>query len=782
MGKQRSRADKSTLAVNLPQLQNLIKRDSQSYASEFAQQLRHLDAQLHIAARSPHTPPAKQLPELLSFVAQTVPSYASTSAPARAVPATLVALLQASATAMHPDLRRALVSAVIHLHNRSAIDSLAVLPLFFHLFRCRDKMLREQLHAFIVQDIKHANAKTQNNKLNRTVQNLLYSIITPPPGYVLPAASTTVSSSAAGATASSGPSDDADAATGFSPSAAQNSLLICIELYKKQLWTDAKTVNVIADACFSPVTKIMSTAVHFFINADTKEETNDMDSDEEAAMRSGVHDTQAMEKANHMAHINKKSKANARKLNKAIIAAKRSSKPNRGGDTSNGSVHFSALALVYDPQAFAEKLFSKVKAAHLAFDTKLLMLNLVSRMIASHKLFVLPFYSYLQKYLQPHQRNVTALLSYMAQAAHDLIPPDVLYPVVRAIADAFVSDHASREVISAGINSIRELCARAPLSMDADLLSDLVQFKDHRDKSVVMAARSLIGLYREVNPSLLPKSERGKIASMAMQDGAAPTIEFGRVRAASRIAGADLLAAAMLEDGENATHDDGDDAAWEAFSDSDDDGSDSDDGEWHNVDENDEMIRLSDFSSDSDSSDSDSDADDENMDVDAETGDAPPTLVAEDPNALPIEATRFLTPADFKRMAELRSAAAKEAPVGKAAKRQRAVALLKERAATVGSTVSQYVDELDLVPLRKKPKSDYEARMASVAAGREGREKYGSRKGNNETKATSNREKRITKDFTMVSKSRRISGKKKISLREKTRALRKHIDKQKKQM
>lgn len=38
--------------------------------------------------------------------------------------------------------------------------------------------------------------------------------------------------------------------------AAKKSLDVMIELYRRNIWKDAKTVNVIMTACFSPVTKV----------------------------------------------------------------------------------------------------------------------------------------------------------------------------------------------------------------------------------------------------------------------------------------------------------------------------------------------------------------------------------------------------------------------------------------------------------------------------------------------------------------------------------------------
>eukprot|EP00009_Paramoeba_aestuarina_P015116 CAMPEP_0201538698 /NCGR_PEP_ID=MMETSP0161_2-20130828/68301_1 /ASSEMBLY_ACC=CAM_ASM_000251 /TAXON_ID=180227 /ORGANISM="Neoparamoeba aestuarina, Strain SoJaBio B1-5/56/2" /LENGTH=79 /DNA_ID=CAMNT_0047945683 /DNA_START=27 /DNA_END=263 /DNA_ORIENTATION=+ len=47
--------------------------------------------------------------------------------------------------------------------------------------------------------------------------------------------------------------------------------------------------------------------------------------------------------------------------------------------------------------------------------------------------------------------------------------------------------------------------------MDKDFLSDLVAYAKHReDKGVAMAAKSLIKLFREMDPMMLPAKFRGR--------------------------------------------------------------------------------------------------------------------------------------------------------------------------------------------------------------------------------------------------------------------------------
>ena len=58
------------------------------------------------------------------------------------------------------------------------------------------------------------------------------------------------------------------------------------------------------------------------------------------------------------------------------------------------------------------------------------------------------------------------------------------------------------------LNTVREVCTRCPLAMNADLLQDLAGYKSYQDKSVVMAARSLIQLFRSVRPELLSRKDR----------------------------------------------------------------------------------------------------------------------------------------------------------------------------------------------------------------------------------------------------------------------------------
>jgi protein SDA1 len=61
------------------------------------------------------------------------------------------------------------------------------------------------------------------------------------------------------------------------------------------------------------------------------------------------------------------------------------------------------------------------------------------------------------------------------------------------------------------LNAVKAVCSRCPLAMDEDLLRDLVDYKNYKERSVMMAARSLISLYRMSNPDMLKKRDRVRV-------------------------------------------------------------------------------------------------------------------------------------------------------------------------------------------------------------------------------------------------------------------------------
>ncbi|KAI8978373.1 SDA1-domain-containing protein [Pilobolus umbonatus] len=743
MGK-RNRA--AILPTHLPQLQNLIKRDAKSYEAEFLQQWRHFQSTLTIFCLKPDEE-SKELSELVTFMSQICQCYPDIT---KDFPQQLMDLLKEHCIVLHPEVRKSLVQGLILLRNKGIIDNTRLLPLFFTLFKCRDKHLRELLYNHIVNDIKNSNAKVKNNKLNKTLQSFMFTMLE---------------------SAKSGNIEE-------NAIAAKKSVDVCIDLYHKNVWNDAKTVNVIAEACFSPITKVSVTAVKFFLNSN---EAQDDDEEEEETP-----DLKKMQMANQHS---KKTKSKDRKLESAKKRVKRMAKKGEKAESFN----FAALHLLNDPQGFAEKLYSRITHKEDRWEVRLMKMNLVSRVIGIHQLIILGFYPVLIKYLQPSQRDVTMVLVCAAQASHALVPPDVLEPVVKAIANNFVTDRVSNEVMAVGINGIREICSRQPLAIDTTLLQDLTQYKKHKDKSVLTAARSLISLFREINPEMLLRKDRGKTATVRMKDGSIRVVQFGE--ASNNVDG--LEGIELLDQDEKGEED------WGNWEEDQSDSSDDEDG-WINVNDNDGAFLDIGLSDDEDKK-NDDDEDmkkklqyktDENGNViktrrigrrqmkkmiDAEdrrelTVEEREKLMAavkakraeEDAkkeNALKLASSRILTPADFARLNEL--------------KMNKEVETIQGKKRPVDSMEGE-IDEMTILGPRKKAKQDYEQRMASIQEGREGREKFGSNKGKKTKGSTTNREKSRNKNYLMIAHKTSVQWKSKRSLFDKQKQLRAAITKQKK--
>ncbi|KAK2402350.1 Calcium-binding EF-hand family protein [Trifolium repens] len=137
---------------------------------------------------------------------------------------------------------------------------------------------------------------------------------------------------------------------------------------------------------------------------------------------------------------------------------------NKNDQTSwNNNIYYSPLNNLIDPQGFVEKLFARLQKCNERFEVKMMMLKVIARTVGLHQLILLNFYPYLQKYIQPHQRDVTNLLAAAVQACHDMVPPDAVEPLCKQIVNQFVHDRSRPEAITVGINAVREICLRIPL-------------------------------------------------------------------------------------------------------------------------------------------------------------------------------------------------------------------------------------------------------------------------------------------------------------------------------
>nr|XP_060635364.1 protein SDA1 homolog [Anolis sagrei ordinatus] len=679
------------LPLNLPQLQNLIKRDPPSYTEEFLQQYRHYQSNVEIFKLQP-AKPNKDLAELVMFLSQVGHCYPQHLAD---FPQQLKELLSYNHTVLDADLRMTFCKALILLRNKNLINPTSLLELFFELLRCHDKLLRKTLYTHIVTDIKNINAKHKNNKLNTTLQNFMYTML-----------------------------QDSN------PTAAKISLDVMIELYRRNIWNDAKTVNVITTACFSKVTKILVAALKFFLGKD-EDEKKDSDSDSED---DGPTARDLMVRYS----TGRKTTKNKKKLEKAMKVLKKHKKKKKPE-----IFNFSAIHLIHDPQDFAEKLLKQLESSKERFEVKMMLMELISRLVGIHELFLFNFYPFVQRYLQPHQREVTKILLFAAQASHQLVPPEIVQSVLMTIANNFVTDKNSGEVMTVGINAIKEISARCPLAMTEDLLQDLAQYRSHKNKNVMMSARTLIHLFRSLKPQMLQKKFRGKPTEATLE---AKIHEYGELDAKDYIPGAEVLDLEIQE--EDGEHEDG----WETASTSEEE--DDEDGEWIDVHHS---------------------SDEEQKELAEKLKGMP--VEEQKAKAAAVSTSRLLTQEDFQkiRLAQL-SKEVNSAP-GKGAKRKNVEIESDEEKR------GELLSLRDIEHLHKKPKSDKETRLATAMAGRTDRKDFVKKKAKlNPFASTTNKEKKKQKNFMMMRYSHNVRTKNKRSFREKQVALKEALLKQKKRL
>uniref|UniRef100_A0A8B9RNF1 Protein SDA1 n=1 Tax=Astyanax mexicanus TaxID=7994 RepID=A0A8B9RNF1_ASTMX len=619
------------LPTNLPQLQNLIKRDPKSYTEEFLQQYRHYQSNVQIFKHQPDKP-NKDLAELVMFLAQVGHCYLEELS---SFPKELTELLLNHHTVLESDLR--MVRYLGDFKNLHFTSSLKTIDFTYH----------------------HSS----------TLQNFMYTML-----------------------------------RDSNPIAAKISLDVMVELYQRNIWNDAKTVNVITTACFSKVTKILVAALKFFLGKD-EDEKKDSDSDSEDE---GPSARDLMVRYS----TGKKTSKNKKKLEKAMKVLKKHKKKKKAE-----VFNFSAIHLIHDPQDFAEKLLKQLESSKERFEVKIMLMELISRLVGIHELFLFNFYPFVQRFLQPHQRGK--------------YPTPIISPMIMTIANNFVTDRNSGEVMTVGINAIKEVVARCPLSMTEDLLQDLTQYKSHKDKNVVMSARGLIQLFRDLDPHMLHRKDRGKPTEASTE---AKIQQYGELEAKDYIPGAEVLEVEEQPKGEE------DEDGWESASMSEDD---DDDGEWVNVHHS-------------------SDEDQE------EVAEKLNSIPAEErkSKAAAVSASRLLTQDDFKKIHLAQMAKDMKSAPGKGQKRKQAD---REEETERGELLSLR----DIERLHKKPKSDKETRLATAMAGRTDRKEFVKKRSKlNPFASTSNKEKRKTKNFMMMRQSQNIRTKGKRSFREKQIALR----------
>ena len=604
---------KVDVTLKLSQLQNLVKRDPRGYREDYEAQIRRLESECGILTISPagagliggsadasgggragktskSSSSGGKLEELIQFAAATA-SSSYKGKEANRVAAILIGLLVGeqpvidddegegqeiytgskkkkkkdnkkqiyhnkelhTMTTMLPsaalqlprDIRKSCVSALILMRNKGALEPLRVLELFFRLMAVvPDKTLREILYKHMVNDIRNINKKgKRDDKVNRAIQSFLHRVV-----------STHGQEQRRGEDGAVSPEENA------TDVAAKRAVDMVCELYRRQVWTDDRTVAILASAAVSKNVTVASRAMRFFLNIEEKMAMDSSIKEED--------DWDASQKINYHS-FSRKTKTRVNHVRRQLRNRNKQQRKREGCDTDDwldvrddegvevAKKLYPAIELLRDPQGLAEAVLKRLKnpKASIPYKNKLLMMNFVTRLVGNHELMVLNLYPFLQKYMGGHQRDVTGILAYTVQACHRTVPPDDVYGILKTIAHNFVTERCSEEQMAVGINAIRAICSRTPSvlsiedskhSLDTSafdveaFVRDIAAYSNHRDRSVSIAGKSYTNFIRETHPTLLQGKNRG-LKGSALHKAKAQPLRYGESKVNYGVEGADLL-------------------------------------------------------------------------------------------------------------------------------------------------------------------------------------------------------------------------------------------------
>lgn len=745
---------------NLGLMMEIIRKDPESYKEEFMEQFEHYLHTMKLLHLQPqqHRMELQPLLESVTFLSGLAKHFPEQ---AKEFSAHLISVLREQGSGLDPHVRMSFCKALVLLRNQNLLDPLEFMDIFFELVKLEDKHLRKFIMGSISSLLKRLYNQKKNMKLLGKIQNFCFAKMKDSRAIVARAAQ-----------------------------------LVCIDAYRRRYWRDAKCANVIAEACFHKTPKIQVTAMKFFLGS-KKDEDGDSDASDSGSEseEEGKTIKEVMSAFRHAKKTRKRTKDFER--SKKAISKKRKAKK----ESRSKECNLLAIQSIYDPQEFADRLFRMLESKKIdKYEMRLFRIALCARVIGVHRLHTLSFYSYLHRYLQPKQKDVTRILLYAAQACHEMVPPDTIEQLVRTIANNFVSDRNSPEAITVGINAIREIFSNCPFAATEELLRDLAEYKTYKNKNVSMAARALITLFRAVNPKLLARKDRGRPQE---GDDEREFVAFAKPAVAEFVAGAEVLDDTREETGEMEVDDDEDSDESLDISDVDTDEVASGDEEappakkqaleegekWEDVDEGGSEVGGEEWETDDGEDDDDEDEEEEEEgDVDmshddmgstsqlAEANDVDPKKKAE-----MISSNRILTQEEFRK---IRVYQLKKKLIGeKRLKRQLGnncksddVKLIEE----LGEKMEKRGDGdglprlKDIEKFHKKRKQTKEERLADIKEGKDEDQKFGRPKKSGPHVGRTNREMAKRKVFGMV-KSKIRGRNRQRSFRDQQKSLRNYL-------
>lgn len=246
-------------------MQDRIKRQPDQYTSEFNE---HLETFKELLLNFRDNPVLND-PKIVEYI-KFMTHVAKVKGDALDfLPAEFLNLLESHYNILNPEVRLLLVTSLRQLRTQDVVSPTLVIPVFFKLFRCKDKVLRETLTKAIIGDLKRVNHSQKMPKVNKQLQNFVFTMVKDP-----------------------------------DEKAAKLSIQVMIELFKKRVWNDENTVNVISEGCMHRKSTLCVAACKFFLvqifEVAAKEESDEESDDED------IHKIMEQAKAKGMKHSKKR--------------------------------------------------------------------------------------------------------------------------------------------------------------------------------------------------------------------------------------------------------------------------------------------------------------------------------------------------------------------------------------------------------------------------------------------------------------------------------------------
>ena len=433
----------------LPQYQDRVKRDKESYKEEFLKILKKFEEQFNIFLFNPSRE-IKGFKELLMFFAHLSHLFKEETA---FIPKGLCKIISENYLTIPHEVRLTIVDSLSIMCKSGILSLLEVIPLFFNLMRCQDKILRKRLTDYIISSLTKVNEKHKNVNINKNIQNFCEKLL-----------------------------EDSN------KKLARKTLNIIVNLYQKKIWNDSRTINMLANITVNAKDiKISSAGCKFFLS---EYDTEQGDSSDEEDLEELKNKYKLLGKG--YSQKTKKRKAKLKQLMKSI---ERKEERNKKIKTNT---NFLPIDQLNDPYTFAEKLFHLMSSFQSGnFSHKLIILRLLGRILGRHRLIINNFFNSMIPLIKAEQKDLSIILASIIEATHDQIPPIELESLIKKLFDFFISDVLPPQQITLGLHTLYGIMERCPYCINEEYFNICEELRNYKNKSVANAARAVCNLYKE---------------------------------------------------------------------------------------------------------------------------------------------------------------------------------------------------------------------------------------------------------------------------------------------